>query len=51
MCKLDKTETLVIISDMTNVRGVTEIGFYNCMCLDFQFDSICAFSEFVFKVT
>ena len=30
---------------MTYVREVTEIDFYNCMCLYFRFDSICVFSE------
>ena len=32
---------------MTYVREVTETDFYNCMCLYFQFDSICVFSKFV----
>ena len=43
----DKTETLVTIGDMTYVREVTETDFYDCMCLCFQFNSICVFSEFV----
>ena len=30
---------------MTYVREVTETDFYNCMCLYFQFDLICVFSE------
>ena len=47
MLKLDKTGTLVTIGDMTYVREVIETDFYNCMCLYFQFDSICVFSEFV----
>ena len=47
MRKLDRIETLVTIGDMTNEREVTEIDFYNCMCLYFQFDSIYLFSEFV----
>ena len=47
MRKLDKTETLVTIGDMTNAREVTEIDFYNYMCLYFQFDLIRVFSEFV----
>ena len=47
MRKLDKTETLVTIDDMTYVREVTETDFYNCMCLYFQLDSTCVFSEFV----
>ena len=33
---------------MRYVREVTEIDFYNCMCLYFQFDSICVFSEFFY---
>ena len=41
MCKLDKTETLVPIGDMTYAREVTETDFYNCMCLYFQFALIC----------
>ena len=45
--KLDKTETFVTMGDMTYVREVTETDFYNCMCLHFQFDPICGFSEFV----
>ena len=28
------------------VREVTETD-YNCMCFNFQFDSVCVFSEFV----
>ena len=44
MCKLDKTETLATIGDMTYVREVTETDFHSCMCLYFQFDSICVFS-------
>ena len=40
MRKLDKTETLVIIGDMTYIREVTETDFYNSMCIYFQFDSI-----------
>ena len=32
---------------MTYVREVTETDFYNCMCLYFQFDSICIYSEFL----
>ena len=47
MCKLDETDTFVKIGDMTYVWGVTEADFNNCMCLYFQFDSICIFSEFV----
>ena len=47
MRKLDKTETLVTMGDMTYVREVTKTDFCNCMCLYFQFDSICVFSEFV----
>ena len=35
------------IGDMTYVREVTQTDFYNCMCLYFQFDLICVFSEFV----
>ena len=31
---------------MTYVREITETNFYNCMCLYFQFDSICVFSEY-----
>ena len=42
-----KTETFVTIGDMTYVREVTETDFYNCMCLNFQFDPICVFSDFV----
>ena len=46
MRKLDKNETLVTIGDMTYVREVTKL---TCIvvCLYFQFDSICVFSEFV----
>ena len=47
MRKLDKTETSVTICDMTYVKEVTETDLYNCMCLCFQFDSICVFSKFV----
>ena len=47
MRKLDKTGTLVTIGDMTYVREETKTDFYNCMCLYFQSDSICACSEFV----
>ena len=47
MHKLDQTETLVTIGDMTYVREVTETDFYNCMCLHFQFDTFCIFSEFI----
>ena len=42
MCKFNKTETLVLIGDMTFVREVTKLT-CNCMCLYFQFDSICVF--------
>ena len=42
--KLDKTETLVTIGDMTNVSEETETDFYNSMSLYFQFDSVCIFS-------
>ena len=45
MRKSDKTETSVTIGDMTCVREVTETDFYSCMCLYFQFGSICVFSE------
>ena len=45
--KLDKTETFVTIGDMTYEREVSETDFYHCMCLYFQFDPICVFSEFV----
>ena len=31
---------------MTYVREVTETDLYNCICLYFQFDPICVFSEF-----
>ena len=41
----DKTETFDTIGDMTYVREVTETDFYQCMCLYFQFDPICVFSE------
>ena len=41
--KLDNTETLVTIGDMTCLREVTETDFYYCMCLYFQFDPICVF--------
>ena len=37
MRKLDKSETLVTIGDVTYVREVTEIDFCNCMCLYFQY--------------
>ena len=48
MRKLDKTETLVTIGDLTYVREVTKLTcIVSCMCLYFQFDSICVFSEFV----
>ena len=47
MHKLDKTETLVAIGDMTYVRDVIETDFYDCVWLYFQFDAICVFSEFV----
>ena len=43
--KLDKTETLVTIGDMTYVREVTETDFCKCVCLYFQFDSSCIFFE------
>ena len=33
MRKLDKTETLVNIGDMTYVSEVTETDFYNSVCL------------------
>ena len=39
------TKNLLAIGDMTYVREVTETDFYNCMCLYFQFDSFCIFSE------
>ena len=45
--KLDKTETFVTIGDITYIREVTETDFYHCLCLYFQFDPICVFSEFV----
>ena len=32
MRKLNKTETLVTIGDMTYVREVTETDFYYCIC-------------------
>ena len=35
MRKLDKTETLVTIGDVTSVREVAETDFYNCMCFTF----------------
>ena len=49
MRKLNKTETLVTIGDMTYVREVTKLTciLSSCMCLYIQFDSICVFSEFV----
>ena len=48
MRKLDKTETLVIIGDMTYVREVTKLAcIYSCICLYIQFDSIYVYSEFV----
>ena len=47
MRKLDKTDILVTIGDMTYLREVSKTDFYNCMCLYFQFDSVCVFSEFV----
>ena len=47
MRKLDKTESLVTIGDMTYVREVHKTDFYNCMCLYSHFDSISIFSEFV----
>ena len=47
MRKLDEIVTLVTTGDMTYVREVTEADFYNCICLSFQFDSICVFSVFV----
>ena len=50
MRKLDQTETLVKIGDTTYVREVTETDFCDCMCLYFQFDSICIFSEFEYQV-
>ena len=31
MRKLDKTETYVLIGDMTYLREVTETDFYNCV--------------------
>ena len=42
MRKLDKTETLVTIGDMTYVREVTKTDFYNCMRLYVQSDSVFA---------
>ena len=36
MCKFYKTETSTKIGAMTYVREVTEIDFYNCMCLCFS---------------
>ena len=47
MRNLDKTETLVTIGVMTYVRESTEIDFYSCVSVYFQFDSNCVFSEFV----
>ena len=47
MRKLDKTETLVTIGDMTYVREVTKLTCSVVCVLYFQFDSICVFSEFV----
>ena len=44
MGKLDETDTLVTIGHMICEREVTEADFYNCMCLYFQFDSICVIS-------
>ena len=41
----DKTETFDTIGDMAYVREVTETDFYQCICLYFQFDPICVFSE------
>ena len=41
MRKLDKTETLVTIGGMTDLREVSETNFYHCMCLLLQFNPIC----------
>ena len=43
MLKLDKTESLVTIGDMAYVREVNETDFCNCMCVNFQFDTLCVF--------
>ena len=53
MRKLNKTETLVTIGDMTYVREVTKLTcivvcvYVSIYPVDIQFDSICVFSEFV----
>ena len=47
MYLLNKTVTLVILGNLVNIREVTETGFYSCMWLYFQLDSICVFSEIV----
>ena len=47
MRKLDKTETLVTIGDMTCVREVTKLTCLVVCVIYIQFDSICVFSEFV----
>ena len=36
---------------MAYVREVTETDLYNCMCLFFQFDSICVVSELFYLVS
>ena len=46
MGKLDKTETLVTICDVTYVREITKL-ICVVVCVYIQFDSICVFSEFV----
>ena len=47
MRKLDKTETLITIGDMTYVREITKLTFIVVCVYIIQFDSICVFSEFV----
>ena len=47
MRKLDETETLVTIGDMTYVRKVTKLTCIVVCVLYIQFDSTCIFSEFV----
>ena len=40
-------QTLFTIGDMTYVREVTKL---NCMCLYFQFDSICVYYLSLFEL-
>ena len=47
MRKLDKTETLVTIGDMTYVREVSKLTCIVVCVYISKFDSICVSSEFV----